>query len=783
MRTVAIAIPTALVAAAASVVVFFRLAHYSAPSHKGRDQASELDAPVSIHRDPFGIPHIKADSLEDALFGLGFAHAQDRIWQMDLLRRHARGQLSELFGAQTVPQDRLARTLGLGRAAEREAEALPKSTRALLSAYTAGVNHWIKKIRDGSAPAPFESRWLGDEFRDWRVADSLAVIRFRSWSFSRTLDASLSLERLKNAIGGAGTREFFPERGPRPRKEKRAGSLQQLAELNARWRSGAGLQGAVGSLGFVIGAERTTDGFPILVNDGHYQFQLPALAYLAHFRTPGLEVSGATWPGVPAFWSGTNRSIAWGQVALHASTSDLYDETIRPKDPKQYDRNGRWLELETHEEVISVRYGPPEPVEIRRTRHGPLLASALPDSEAAQSYALRWTGDTKRSGIRAHLALLRAQNWDAFRSALQRYPAPAASFLYADAKGEIGLQVAGDLPVRSIPTDFLPVPGRTRYYDWRGTIDFDDLPKQHGSELPYLIASTHPDAEPFPEAVTWLWRSGGSAARLAKRLKSARLVGLEGALKIQSEAHSERGRALVRELVETRTGSTERAARVRELLLAWDGATHPDSVGALVYHAFRQRLTRILLEQQLKETGELVDSLDLTEPVPGALTRRFLERSPDLEGAVSAALDDTWSWLTVHLSSNPKKWTWGALHGVRLEHPFASLGSPWLRRIGESLSRGPYPAPGDPDSIWAMHHGFLPAPVGVGPVVRYAINMADTDHGQFALAGGQSGHPGASTYDDAMADWLAARPRPLWMHESNLIYHSLGSWELEPEAR
>lgn len=782
LRWSAIAIPIAIVAAAASVVVFYRLAHFAQPAARGSDQVRGLQSSLAIRRDPFGIPHISADSLRDALWGLGAAHAQDRIWQMDLLRRHARGELSELFGAETLPQDRLARTLGLGRAAEAEVESLPKPVRLALEAYAAGVNHWIQKIRQGDVLAPFESRWLGSEIRDWTVADSLAVMRFRSWSFSRTLDASLSLERLKNSIGGAGTRELFPERDPQPKDNRLVGSAAELVRLNARWRGGAGLAGAVGSLGFAVGASRTPDQAPILVNDGHYEFQLPALGYMAHIRTRDLEVSGSTWPGVPAFWSGTNRVISWGQVALHASTSDLYDETLKPDDPLKYDRNGRWLKTEAHEESIQVRYGEAETIQVRRTRHGPLLSSALPDSDEASSYALRWTGDVERSGIRAHLALLRAENWESFRAALRRYPAPAASFLYADANGEIGLQIAGKLPVRSIPTDFLPVPGRTRYYDWRGTIAFDELPKRHGDDLDFLVASTHPLAEKFPAPVTWLWRAGGAAERLEKRLKRARVLSLEDAVKLQAEAHSERGRALVRELVQDQAGSTERAARVRELLLDWDGATHPDSVGALVYHAFRQRLTRSLLEERLKESIEVLDSLDEIEPVPGALIARFMERSPDLDAAVALALDDTWSWLSVNLSSNPKKWSWGALHAVRLEHPFATLGNPWLRRVGDTLSRGPFPAPGDPDSIWAMYHGYLPGPVGVGPAVRYAISMADVDHAQFALAGGQSGHPGASTYDDAMADWLAGRPRPLWMHEANLSYHSQGRWEFTPEA-
>ncbi len=189
--------------AAASVAGLFWWAQDAAPPSSGRAEVAELQAPVEISRDVFGVPHIRADALADAFVGLGFAHAQDRLWQMDLLRRYARGTLSEVFGKATLPEDRLARTLGLGRAAEAELETLGAAEREVLQAYARGVNAWIVEVRRGRAPWPFELRWLGHDLPDWSVADSLAVLRFRSWSMSGTLSASLLLDQLKREIGSA----------------------------------------------------------------------------------------------------------------------------------------------------------------------------------------------------------------------------------------------------------------------------------------------------------------------------------------------------------------------------------------------------------------------------------------------------------------------------------------------------------------------------------------------------------------------------------------------------
>lgn len=776
------------------ILSFYFSAGDRSPRPSGEAVVPGLEAQASITRDTFGVPHIVAENRADAFVALGFAHAQDRLWQLEVLRRSAHGTLADVFGERALPTDRLARTLGFRRSAEQELSALRPETKRLLAAYSAGVNRWIQMIMDRRVPVPFEFEWLTFDPAPWTSVDTLALVRFRSWLLGRSLSLTLLLDRLVRDLGGVASQDFFPIPPPAPDVDRVGGlprrealaSLIGLGRTADALASVVGMRGQVGSMGFVVGASRSASRLPLLANDPHVQLRLPNPFYLAHLRTPEGEVAGATWPGIPLFWVGANRHIAWGQVALHASVSDLFDESLHPRDRFRYDWGGRWREAERRNEVIHVKGGPDRAVEVVSTRHGPLLASVDPEREAAQSYALRWTGQHRRSGFQTLLSLQRARDWTQFRAALRRVPAPASTYLYADRAGTIGSQVSGQLPIRTIDTGLLPVPGRSSFYDWRGFMPFDSLPSRHGDDLAFLLASTRPPRKGFPEAVAYLSPGRvGSEERLARALSGRRRLSLEDVLGIQRERHSADGRSEVRRLLGGVVPSEGPAAQVHGVLLEWDGDTETDSSGAAMFHLFRRFLTERLLADRLEEPYAL-EVLDVAEPVPGALLARFLDRvgAPRNRELVQQALEATWSWLNVRVSSNPSKWTWGRVHQLRLRHTFEELGGPILSRLGKSLGRGPFPAPGSADSIWTMHQvADPPFRAAVGPAMRFAIDLDDPHHLRVGLCGGQSGHPGSPLYDDALAEWLAGRPRPMWMHPLDLSYHEQGVWELSPAAR
>lgn len=774
---------TLALAAVGAFVVLSLVGRDPGPSATGDLAITGLAAPVHIVRDPFGIPHVQAEGLNDGFLALGFAHAQDRLWQMEVLRRSARGQLAELLGPRALETDRLARTLGLGEAADEEAKHLGRDTRAALEAYAAGVNAWLAEIAAGRAPKPFELRWLELEPEPWTPADSLAIARLRAWDLGRSLGASLLLDRLVSELGGVPSRDFFPVRPSDGARDPLA-PLLELGRAGDELAALSGLAGPSGSLGVLVPASRSASGKPLLANDLHVDFTAPAVFYLAHVRAGRSEISGATWPGLPLFFAGANRALAWGQVALHGSVSDLFEETLDPAEPLRYERGGHWREASVRHEEIAVRGGAPQPIDVVTTEHGPLLRSVRPDDPRTSALSLRWTGASVDSGVDGLLKLQRCGDWECFRGALREVHAPVATFLYADAAGAIGTQLAGDLPIRAIDTALLPVSGASRFYDWRGMIPFEELPSSFGPKIEAQVVSTHAGADSFRHSVSWLWSSEGGSERARELVAQGGPLDVERLVAIQRDTVSRRGPATLRLLIGDIVPASSSAQRARAMLLDWDGSTAKDSVGASLYHVFRQRLAHRLLEH-LGLSREAQALLDAAEPAPGLVLARTLDRigRDKAPGLVEAALDETWATMRTQISANPKKWAWGDVHEVRLIHEFERSGSGSLRWIGKRLGVGPFPAPGDPDSAWTMYHGALPdAAVELGPGLRYAVDLADPDHALVGLAGGQSGSPGSDHYADALGDWLAGRPRPLWMHQSDIAYHQKGTWELRPDT-
>ena len=489
------------------------------------------------------------------------------------------------------------------------------------------------------------------------------------------------------------------------------------------------------------------------------------------------------------FWTATNRHVAWGQVALHASTSELFEEAL-DADSGHYQRGDRWLEPEVRREVIRVRHGEDVELDVTLTRHGPLVGAVAPESFVAEAtpegvvrgIALQWTGEGPDSGLLGLLKLQHASNWPEFRLALRSIPAPATTYLYADRGGAIGMQVAGRLPVRWIDTGLLPVPGSSGFYDWRGFIPFDALPTAHGKDLPFLIASSRPSDEQFEHPVAWLWARGGAEARLREVLEGDTPLGLDEVLALQRERHSNGGAAFVAGVLAGIEPSSERARRVYRELRDWDGGTGARSTGAAVYHVFREHLVARALGERLGDRlGRALRAA--REPVPGAALAEFLERiGPQTERRLAeAALEDTWSWLQANVDPNPARWSWGAVQRLRLQHDFERLGSGPLGWFGRTLGRGPFPVPGDPDSVWTMYSaGVDPFDPRVGPAFRFVVDLSVDTHAAFGLAGGQSGFSGHPQYDDALADWLDGRGRPLWMHASDVAYHGYDVWEVHP---
>jgi penicillin amidase len=789
MRTVlAAALVLALVLAVAAGLRALRArgsARAAFPTAAGSIAIDGIAARVEIFRDPAGVPHVVAESEADALAGLGFAHAQDRLAQMLWLRNLARGRGAEVVGAAGLPADRIARTLGLARLADAEYRRTDAATRRALEAYAGGVNARIERVRTGQVGAPLALLRARLPIEDWRPADSLALLKLYAWGLAGPLDRGLVLEDLIESLGGAGARVFFPPgRGeglppapspPAPGVETAVGRAEAPEGGDALQRA-AGLSGrTVGSTAWVVGGGASRSGRPLLAADAHYEPTAPPLLHLDHLRGGDLDVAGVTLPGVPVVWTGANRRVAWASTHGGVATTDLFHETLHASDPALYHDGNGWRALEVREETLHVRGGPDEILRVRSTRHGPLVHEIL--DAVRDPLSLAWSGARIGEGtsVGAWLAVARARDARELRDALARHREPVLAVVYADAEGEVGLQIAGWIPRRVLASGLVPVPGRAPWYDWRERIPFSELPREGLADARgWLVAADNRFAgSEGAGPIEWLWRSGERARRVDSLLRAALRSGpldVRSVASLQADVGSERAAetvALALALAGDLESLGDEAREIVGLLRAWDARESFDSVGAAAYHLLLGRLTDELIGRHL-EPPLLRRYLALPQADPGGIVLGILRAAAEGEGggwsdaqqvssAVRASLRGAWHGLAYRLGANRAKWTWGRLHPLRFR-PLA----PAPREGSALASLGPFAYGGSDDTLAAAAYDAAdPFAVRVAAVCRFAVDTATPDELLVALAPGQSEHPGHPHYRDGLAGWLEGRARLL----------------------
>ncbi|MGE4607708.1 MAG: penicillin acylase family protein, partial [Myxococcota bacterium] len=523
------------------------------PLEEGRIAVRGLSAELQVSRDARGFPHIEAQSAADAFFGWGFVHAQDRLAQMLTMLMSARGRSAESFGPEGLEADRWSRTLALGNLADAQYEALDPASRDLLVAYAAGVNARIDRIRTGQAALPVAMKAFDQPLEPWQPADSLALAKLYSWNLANTVEVSLVLRDINERLGSRAAKVFFP-RGSGSGAERSTGGLtagieravprDPLSHVGprthaplahhpqpsapaphqapglARLAREMGLDGrGVGSSAWVLDGRYTDSGYPILAADSHLEPTVPSLLHVAQIRGGDFDATGAAIPGIPVFWTGYNPHVAWASTHAGVATIDLYEEKLGEADPDQYHDGTQWRAVALGVESLAIRGGNTEQLDVRSTRHGPLIHTLLPNEK--EPLSLAWVGALPdvRSAVATMTRVARASSAKALLRALSDHHEPALAVVYADSSGNLGLQVAGWLPARPLPTDLVPLPGRARWYDWAGRVPFEQLPRSSGRK--WVIAADNPLSRGARRSkIDWLWRSGARTQRIEALLRA-----------------------------------------------------------------------------------------------------------------------------------------------------------------------------------------------------------------------------------------------------------------------
>ena len=736
----------------------------SLPTLDGTIAVAGLGAPVEVLREANGVPHIYAASVADAYFGLGFVHAQDRLWQLEARRRLGAGRLSEFLGPTSLDIDRFFRTLGLFRAAERGFAALDAEARAAYVAYAGGINAYLETRRGllplefliVRAPAP----------TPWRPADSLVVLKLMAWDLGGSWRDELLRLRLSRRLTPEQIDELWP---PYPADGPVALPPTRLTGLDELWdRTPPGPAPGAGSNNWVVAGDRSETGWPLLANDPHLRLAAPGPFYLAHLSAPGLEVVGATLPGTPGVILGRNDRIAWGFTNTRPDTQDLFIERVDPSDPARYLVPGSTRAFAARREVIEVHGEDDVVIVVRETRHGPVLTDLqVRDSEAvdgAEVLALAWTAlrDDDRTP-QAAIAMGGARDWAGFVAALRDFHGPQQNIVYADIDGNIEFTAPARVPVRRSGDGWFPVPGWSGEFDWDGFVPYDALPRAFNPPSGLVVTANNKIvADGYPHFLTRDWRPPYRARRIATLLEGRRHT-QEGFRAIQADVVSLMAREMAPYLLAaTPATATGRAAQA--LIRGWDGAMARDRPEPLIFSAWYRSLTRLIYADEL---GPLFDAAWGLRPlfVQGVLEGRYAGWCDDVttesvEGCAeltSAALDRAMAALAETYGADPARWRWGTAHTAEHGHAVFQRVRPFKAWFGIRIANGGGPFTvdaasydiGDPLRPFAQNHG---------PAFRAVYDLAEFDRSLFVTATGQSGNPLSPHYRDFVERWRDHRP-------------------------
>lgn len=761
----------------------------SLPQVDGTLALAGLAAPVEIVRDRHAVPHIFAANRRDAAFALGFVHAQDRLWQMEMFRRLGAGRLSEVLGERALPIDRYLRVLGFRRAAEAALPRLPAEERALLDAYAAGVNAFLDS-RGGPLPPEFLIFRLTPE--PWQPADSLTWSKVMSLELSGNLRGELLRARLAARLPLERIEELFEIDGadgpigpvvlPPGQRQGRAG----------RPATGAGLDEGLGSNAWAVGGARSATGRPLLANDPHLGLSAPSLWYFAHMAWPDYDGIGATAPGLPVVVLGRNRRIAWGFTNNGADVQDLYLERLDPEDANRYLTPAGSQPFQTREETIEVRGSQPVRLLVRESRHGPVISDVHEPAARAVAkghvLALAWTATSAADRTaQAAFELMLAGDWEAFLRASRLFDVPMQNVHYADVDGNIGFVAAGQVPVRGNAEDRgrMPKPGWLAGNDWQGWLPFEVLPKVLNPPQAMLASANHRIVgEDYPHFLADEWMDAYRARRIFELLNGRPHHSLESFKEMQADTLSPMARQLL-PLMLRQPPKGPVAQEVHAMLAAWDGRMTANHAEPLIFEAWYRELTRLVYADDL---GELFDEAWSKRP---AFMRRALAEETDwcddqatptrescgeLAGrALELALDD----LGERHGRDRSRWRWGEAHRALSEH--RTLGS--LPVIGRFFNIS-VPSGGGSHSINVGHNRMSdpnePFANRTAASLRAIYDLDEPDRSLFMHTTGQSGNPLSAHYRDFAAPWAAGEYIAMTTRRAEIELGALGRLTLTP---
>jgi penicillin amidase len=761
----------------------------SLPQISGEIAVQGLRSRVEIIRDFYGVPHIYAANEPDLFFAMGYAMAQDRLWQMEFFRRLGQGRLSEIFGEDFVQVDRYFRMITAGSVNQK----IPDELAFIPQSFAEGVNAYIETHIDR---LPFEFTVLRYKPDPWAVDDYLTIIKVINWALSVGWKVDLTAARILEKVGEKRLREAFPAWPddapliiPTGGKALSVSSNPTLETISVVDRL-ITLPAAAASNNWAIAGERSATGKPILANDPHLELTNPSVWWAVHLACPTLNASGFALPGTPGIGIGHNRRVAWGVTNVMVDDVDFYIERIKPENPRQYWYMDHWEPMRVVEETIQVKGGDHVSTEILVTRHGQIV-NELEEGAPERPLAARWAFTEGLQPIKAGYLLLKARDILEVKEALRYWELPSQNLVFADAEGNIGYWCCATVPIRPKGDGILPMPGWSDEYEWRGYVPFDERPHLINPQEGFVATANNKIVgESYPYMISHYWEPPDRITRIRQLLTTSQKLSIEDCKRMQQDIYcvlaSEITPQIIR-VLEDQSSDTE-ATQAKTMLSQWDFRMAKDSAGACLFEVTVRKMMENIFKDELGE--ELFEEYLQTFMFPPRAIRMMIKKgsspwfddvtTPEkeaMEDIVARSLGQALAELKGIMGSDMTKWQWGRIHTLTFEHVLGKK-----KPLDRIFNLGPFPVGGSHLTINNKQYPYdKPYQANLGASARLIVDLSNMDDSLHCLPTGESGNLGSPHYRDQIDLYLNGEYHPAWTDRKGLEKHSEGTLILKPK--
>ncbi|GIN40142.1 penicillin acylase family protein [Heyndrickxia oleronia] len=723
----------------------------SLPKTEGEIQLSGLKEKVEIIRDKDGVPHIRAKNNHDLYMAQGYVQAQDRLFQMDLSRRQASGELSEVVGSAAIDKDKYFRALGLRRAAVASYDQYSNQAKDTLNWFAEGVNAFIKEL-DENGKWPIEFKLLGYKPKEWTPTDSLTIGKYMAFDLGGHWEDQAFRYYLLQNFSEEKAYDLFPSY---PKDAPYIISKDTL-NLEKSFASAIIPHEFNGSNNWVVSGEKTKSGKPILADDPHLSLSTPSIWYQMHLKGPDTNVSGVIFAGIPGIILGHNEEIAWGVTNTGPDVQDLYIEKRNPTNKNQFLYNEKWEDAEVIKEPIKVKDQKTIDYNVIVTRHGPIISEFAADSGKDTVLSLQWTALQPSNELEAILKMNRAKNWDEFETALENFQTPAQNFVFASNDGTIAYKANGKIPIRKKGDGLLPVPGWSDEYEWTGYIPFNELPKTVNPKEGFIsTANNKVISDDYPYHISHNWAQPYRQMRIQEVLKANDQITAKDMRDLQMDKLNLQAKEFVPIFLNELKGTKDKTEKEAiQQLKKWNFVDNEELAAPLIFNRWMTKISDVLFNKEI--SVEMLEKFGGRKQAVDELLRHAAEGKPGpwikenggLQAVLKKSFDLAINEIKDEQGNSVSKWSWGEYHQLYFPHPLSSVKP--LNYLFNSDGR--IPVGGSSVTVQAAANKN-DGTVNHGGSWRFVIDTANMDSAYHLVGPGQSGHLKSKWYHNQLNAW------------------------------